>query len=43
MNYSQTDIGLLIFYNFGALIMLIFVFLALPSIYKGPLKLEEAK
>ncbi len=43
MDFNQTAIGLLIFYNLGALIMLIFVFLALPSIYQGPLKLQESK
>jgi len=43
MDFNQTDIGLLIFYNIGGLFLLITLILVLPTLYKGPLKLEEAK
>jgi len=43
MEFNQNTIGLLLFYTTGLLIVIGFFLLALPSIYKGPLKLEEAK
>jgi len=43
MEFNQTTIGLLLFYTTGLLIVIGFFLIALPSIYKGPLKLEEAK
>lgn len=41
MNFNQTEIGLLLFYTAGGFLLLSAILLALPTLYKGPLKQSE--
>jgi len=38
MSFNQTDIGLLLFYIAGGIAGIILLLIALPTLYKGPLK-----